>query len=137
MKWLNSCFSNLEEVWTLRTEQHSNVNTLAHIQYWPSLLLVTQKKHLHPYFKRKDRWIYSRDSPNVRQKYELAVFCKRLTTKWKRTAGCKFKSPKTPKRHNYNYCSGKLFKTKNTFPLTTKISFHCLFLKFSVNNLWW
>lgn len=63
---------------------------------------------------------------------------KRLTAKWKRATKCKFKSPKTPKRHNYNYCWGKLFKTKNTFPLTIKISFHCFFfLELSVNNLWW
>lgn len=62
---------------------------------------------------------------------------KRLTAKWKRATRCKFKSPKTPKRHNYNYCWGKLFKTKNTFPLTIKISFHCFFLELSVNNLWW
>lgn len=120
-----------------RTKEYYNVNTCVHKHYLHSHLLVTQKKHLYPCFRRIDKWIYSLDSPNIRQKYELVVFRKRLTTKWKRTARCKFKSPKTPKRHSHNYCSGKLFKTKNTFPLTTKISFHCLFLKLSVNNLWW
>lgn len=77
--------------------------------------------------ERRRKKISCQSFPKETEEQICRAPLKRLTAKWKRATGCKFKSPKTPKRHNYNYCWGKLFKTKNTFPLTIKISFHCFF----------